>query len=101
MIYIMRKWVHRPMISCAYQHKRMNMYLCHGHHVIFYYENLWLFMACHILNGFGSNFQTLRYKKLEETIHNLTMNKNQMILLLDQNMMQIKYEMDKKYKGHN
>jgi hypothetical protein len=29
------------------------------------------------------------------------MNKNQMILLLDQNMMQIKYEMDKKYKGHN
>jgi hypothetical protein len=27
---------------------------------------------------------------------NLTVNKNQMILLLDQNMMQIKYEMEKK-----
>jgi len=24
-----------------------------------------------------------------------------MILLLDQNMMQTKYEMDKRYKGHN
>jgi len=71
MIYIMRKWVHRPMISCAYQHKRMNMYLCHGHHVIFYYEKLWLFMPSHTLKAFGSNFQTLRFRKLRETIHKI------------------------------
>ncbi len=42
------------------------------------------------------------WRRLKDlTTRNSTMNKNQIIVLFKQNMIQVKHEMDYKYKSHN